>query len=65
MHLLVVLLVGEGKGDLVVQVKNGSYGEVRNSFLQEAGDLLGEAAFDLLLNVVPKFVDEGFELLLE
>lgn len=64
-HLLVVLLVGEGKGDLVVEVKHGSHGEVRDSFLEEAGDLLGKATIDLFLDVSPQLFDERLEWFLE
>jgi hypothetical protein len=57
-HLLIILFVGEGQGDLVVEVEDGPDGEVGQPLLEEAGDLLGNSVLHLLLNIVPQFVDE-------
>ena len=64
-HFLVVLLVGVGKGDFVVEVEHGAQSEVGSAPLQELGHLLREGLLDLFLDVGPELGDEELELVSE
>ena len=64
-HLLIIFFVGVGKSDLVVEVKHGPNGKVGNSFFEEFRYLLRNTILDLLLDVIPQFLDEVIEFLLE